>query len=253
MANKRYYTKGIGLEEMGSPSFSSTRISKEEFDVKHQAPAGYFKEAKEELPLTFIVIFSGGTVRESDYFYPILKHRNLFPMLKLEFLADDTFLENKKPRIFDFARSKQREYQSSTTQDVPDKYFLLTDIDDFGIWVTKETPTCEKLGIRILASNPCFEVWLYYATNSDKFNHFLFPQNRLKLSKTVKTWCGSHVKGGLQPRKALFKLDTNIVNAKSNYVYDENTLYGDLFSSNVFELGEILQPLLKGKIDALYK
>ena len=163
MAVKRYYTKGAPVEELKEGASPSSAIIADEEIVLPEVNDSYVKKDKELSPLSFIVVFSGGTEREKDYLDPILKHKSRFPELKLDFLADATFKKGNKPAVFDFALEKQKLYQSSSNKDTPDYYFLLTDVDHFGAWITSELPLCEENGIKLLVSNPCFEVWLYYA------------------------------------------------------------------------------------------
>lgn len=257
MDGKRYYVKGSPSEELRNIQDSSTPFIPAQEDtgesVLHKVHERYTKKDLEQLPMTFIVVFSGGTKRERDYLSPIVTNKRSFPMLKLEFLADDTFLQDGKPAIFDFALQRQKLYGSSTTTEHPDHYFLMTDVDDFGCWVTKELPVCEAQNIKVLVSNPCFEVWLYYATRQDKFEGFVKPDNAKELSQVVKTWCGQQIKGGLQTKKYLFRLRENIANARMNYTYDVNLRYGDLFSTNVFELGETILPIVEEELKNIFQ
>lgn len=252
MANNRYYTKRDSFkEELSKDSPTAVQHIGEENVVLPQVNEKYVKKDKEEAPQIFIVVFSGGTEREKDYLHPILSNKRLFPTLKMEFLADDNFQKGGKPAIFDFALQRQKIYTSSADAEQPDSYFLLTDVDEFGTWVTKEIPNCQTQGIKVLVSNPCFEVWLYYATKKDKFEGFTMPSDPSQLSKNVKTWCGQAVKGGLQPKKYLYCLKENIENARNNYCYNPDLLYGGLFSTNVFELGETLLPIIGNELDKI--
>lgn len=248
MKVKRYYTKGAPVEELKKGTSPSSAIAVDEKTALPEVNERYVKKDKELSPLSFIVIFSGGTDREKDYLDPILKHKSRFPELKLDFLPEPEFKKGNKPAVFDFALEKQKEYQSSSDKDSPDYYFLLTDVDHFGTWITSETPLCNENGIKVLVSNPCFEVWLYYAVKKDKFEGFVPPLDQSQLSKEIKTWCGSAIKGGLQTKKYLFLLEENIKNAKENYSYDSELGYGDMFSTNVFELGEAMLPVVKKEL-----
>ncbi len=248
---KRYYTKKEPFVELEDAAPMSVQRDEEETVVFHYVDERYIKKDRELAPQTFVVIFSGGTVREKDYLRPITDNRKRFPELKLEFYADETFGKGNRPKIFDYALQRQEVYRSSTGEDAPDVYFLLTDVDHFGDWVTKEIPVCNAHGIRVLVSNPCFEVWLYYATKKDKLVGFVAPEDPLKLSESVKTWCGTAVKGGLRPKEYLFCLKDNIVNAKNNYSYDDRLLYGGLFSTNVFELGEAILPIIQDGLEEI--
>lgn len=252
MEKNRYYTKRDPFKEEIQEDSSTVMLQGEEENiVLPKVNEKYVKKDKEETPQTYIVVFSGGTEREKDYLNPILSNKRLFPTLKMEFLADDNFLKGGKPAIFDFAMQKQILYTSSTDSEQPDIYFLLTDVDEFGSWVTKEIPICREHGIKVLVSNPCFEVWLYYATRKDKFEGFIMPDDSSQLSKNVKTWCGKVVSGGLKPKKYLYCLKANIENAKFNYCFDPKLLYGGVFSTNVFELGETILPMIQDELDKI--
>ena len=252
MTKKRYYSKGAPTEEPKAPvSCESSGIGMRANVVLPEVSPKYVKKDKEELPLTFVVVFSGGTEREKDYLSPILNHKSDFPKLKLEFLADDTFYKGGKPKIFDFSLFKQAYYKSSAECDTPDRYFLLTDVDEFGKWVSEEIPICEHKGISVIVSNPCFEVWLYYATRQDKFSGFVVPKDASKLSKEVKKWCGRVIKGGLQPKRYLYCLKDNIENAKKTFKFNKITGYGDLFSTNAFELGQVILPIIEPELKRL--
>lgn len=244
----RYYAKGAPVEELKEGTSPSSSIIVDEKNVLPEVNESYVKKDKELPPLFFIVVFSGGTEREKDYLNPILKYKERFPELKLEFLAEATFKKGDKPAVFDFALEKQKLYLSSSNKDTPDHYFLLTDVDHFGTWITSETPMCNENGIKVLVSNPCFEVWLYYAVKKDKFEGFVPPLDQSQLSRAIKTWCGSAIKGGLQTKKYLFLLEENIKNAKENYCYDSELGYGDRFSTNVFELGEVMLPVVQKEL-----
>lgn len=248
MEVKRRYTKGGAVEELKENMSPSTAITVDDKIVLPEVNESYVKKDKNLSPLSFIVVFSGGTEREKDYLDPILKHKSRFPKLKLDFFADATFKKGDKPAVFDFALEKQKLYQSSSNKDTPDHYFLLTDVDHFGAWITSEIPLCKENEIKVLVSNPCFEVWLYYAVKKDKFEGFVPPLDHSQLSKDIKKWCGSVIKGGLQTKKYLFLLEENIKNAKENYCYDSELGYGDMFSTNVFELGEAMLPVVRKEL-----
>lgn len=58
--------------------------------------------------------------------------------------------------------------------------------------------------------------------------------------------------GGVNPTKAIYDIETNIRNARATYVADANGI-PTLFSTNMFELAERIQPLLKDGLEALKK
>lgn len=252
-AQKRYYSKGVPLKEPKEVSCSESHLAKDDENVVlPYTGSRYHKQDKEEPPLAFVVVFSGGTEREKDYLSPLMSGKKKFPNIRLEFMANELFLEKGEPAVFNYAFQKQQVYTESSNPETPDLYFLLTDVDDFGEWITKKIPKCNERKINVLVSNPCFEVWLYYATKHDKFHSFPIPDNYKQISQEVKTWCGAVVKGGLRPNRYLYCLEENIINAKKNYRYNPQTLYGDLFSTNVYELGEAILPFIKQEL-AKYK
>ena len=58
-------------------------------------------------------------------------------------------------------------------------------------------------------------------------------------------------KGKLKPKQYLYCLKDNIENAKANYCYDAELLYGGLFSTNVFELGEAILPIIQEGLEEI--
>lgn len=215
-----------------------------------EVPENYTKPEGREQPRSFIVIFSGGTVRERDYFSPILCHPSLFPELRLEFVAEDRFEPNGYPSVFSLAKKEVERYRSSADEICPDKYFVATDVDDFKRHVVAFRSECGKYGIQLMISNPCIEVWLYYSRRGDGFEGFAMPEDSSKRSNAVKTFLGEKIAGGVNPKKALFDIQQNIDNAKKNYKEDAKD-FPLLLSTNMYLLAEVLLPFVRKGLKVL--
>jgi hypothetical protein len=198
------------------------------------------------MPFSFLVIVSGGEVREKNYF-KIISEQNKFKQIKIEFVADP--MQLNPVGLLEIAKYKQNHYKESQ-EDVPDKIYIVADVDDFMEELLKIKPECVSVDISLIISNSCFEVWLYYGKFSKKPVDFIIPQDSSKISKSFKTYLGNKVKGGVDPRKAIFDVVTNMENAEANYQEDKNGI-PVLFSTNMFLLAESLLPFIHDELKKL--
>jgi hypothetical protein len=203
----------------------------------------YRKEEGTRIPFSFLVIVSGGEVREKNYF-KIISDQNRFKQIKIEFVPD--IGKGNPDRLLGVAKYKQKHYQTSQ-EDEPDKIFIVSDVDHFISELLRIKPECEKLGILLIISNSCFEVWLYYGKFNNRPTDFKIPDDVLKISQSFKTYLGTKIKGGIDPRKAILDIFENIQNAKVNYTEDQNGI-PELFSTNMFLLAESLLPFIDTEI-----
>lgn len=198
---------------------------------------------------TFWVIISGGQKREKDYF-KIISQQDLFKRIKLEYIADPNKLNPKG--MLEKANYLHERFESSVNEESAlDKIFLIADVDHFLNELIEIKPICTEAGYKLIISNSCFEVWLYYAF-SDKVPDMIIPENPLKISSKFKGWANDAVRGGLKPTQAIFKIYENIDNARKNYQENENGI-PMLFSTNMFELAEELTPLIEPELTNLIK
>jgi len=244
------YSKGNAFKEVGEAK-KAKPASVEEEDVSVEAVAGYSKGDGDKLPKAFVVIFSGGNVRELDYFKLVKVHPSLFPMLKLKILPEDRYYSQHEPRVFSYAEAETKAFKDSASSEHPDDYYVVTDVDVFMPHIISFKPRLELQGIKMMVSNPCFEVWLYYSRRTDKFEGFVAPENPDAISSEVKRFV-HQTTGGINPAKALYNIATNIKNARTTYVVDTNGIPA-LFSTNLFVLAERIQPLLKNGLEVLQK
>lgn len=210
------------------------------------AGTNYRKEDGLLLPKSFFVIVSGGEVKEQNYFKKISNQDN-FGRIKIEFIADPKQLN--PDGLLEIARYKQEHYKTSQ-ESTPDKISIVSDVDHFYNDLVRISPECKKDNISLIISNSCFEIWLYYGKFANKPIDFIIPNNFLKISKSFKTYLGKKVKGGVNPKIAIFDIFEAIQNAKKNYEEDENGI-PKLFSTSMFVLAEEILPLIDSELKKL--
>ena len=239
----RSYEKSDPKKLAAEPS-PRIRDADEDADVVKIKDAGlvYRKEEGVRIPFTFIVIVSGGEVRERNYFKKISDY-TLFNRIKIEFVADPSKLN--PAGLLETAKDKQDHYKSST--DDPDDIFIVSDVDHFMGELLRIKPECEKLEISLIISNSCFEVWLYYGKRKDKPLDFKTPDDPLKTSQSFKKYLNEKIKGGVDPRKAIFDICENIQNAEANYEEDSKGI-PILFSTNMFMLAKKILPFIEEEL-----
>jgi hypothetical protein len=206
----------------------------------------YRKEEGVRMPYSFVVIVSGGEVRERQYF-KIISNQKLFRQIKIEFIADPKLLN--PDGLLQTAIYRQEHYRKSQENE-PDKIFILSDVDHFTNDLLRIKPECEKLDIRLIISNSCFEVWLYYGKFDAKPTDFKIPTDIRKISQSFKAYLNEKVKGGVDPTKAIFDIFQNIQNAKNNHTETPNGI-PELFSTNMFILAEELLPLIADELQKI--
>lgn len=244
------YSKGEAFKEAGEAKKTRPSVT-EEAKLPIATQSGYSKGDGVVLPKAFVVIFSGGNVREPDYFKLVTVNPSLFPMLKIKILPEDRYYANHEPRVFTYAEMETKAYRESASEEQPDDYYVVTDVDVFMPHIIAFKPRLEAQGISMMVSNPCFEVWLYYSKRTDKLEGFVAPANPDALSSAVKTFVHTQT-GGVNPMKALYDIETSITNARATYAEDGNGIPA-LFSTNMYLLAERILPLLKDGLAILRK
>lgn len=210
-------------------------------------PIGYQKGEGIELPKSFWVIVSGGQDRERTYF-KVLLGNDSFKRIKLQFVADPKRL-NPDGMLETSQTLKKRYNSSSADNEEPDRFYLISDVDHFYNDLVRIAPTCIKESFKLIISNSCFEVWLYYAYRKE-LPDFKVPPDYRKISWQFKGWLNNTIKGGIQTHQAIFNIRENISNAKSNCEIDGNNI-PKLFSTNMFQLAEDLLPLIEPELNQI--
>lgn len=147
----------------------------------------------------------------------------------------------------EIASIKKEQYKKSQDEENPDKIFLLSDVDHFYSELKGIIGTCEKEQMHLIISNPCFEIWLYYGEFSEQPTGFDKPDNELKISSAFKTYLDRKKSGGINPKHAIYNIETAIKNARNNYSTDKFGI-PILFSTNMFRLAEELLPLINSEL-----
>jgi hypothetical protein len=243
----RSYEKSNPEKPLANPIRPKTAGDKKPSIVSIKDAGLHYQKAEGKLPpKSFFVIVSGGEKTERKYFKLISNH-DKFHRVKIEFIADPQKLN--PDGLLETAKYKQGHYQTSQ-EDEPDKIFIVSDVDHFRSELLRIKPECKKLNIPLIISNSCFEVWLYYGKFDHKPIDFKPPDNAKKTSQSFKTYLGNKIKGGIDPRKAIFDIFANIQNAKANYEEDASGI-PKLFSTNMFLLAEFLLPFIQQELQKL--
>lgn len=210
-----------------------------------------YTKTEGELSSALFVIVSGGIRREKQYFSKIMDMRT-FPRINVRFIGrnDETGEEGLSPdKMYDEAIKIKKRFEENQTSNIDDSIYLVADVDEFMDVLLQIRPLCIKENFRLIISNSCFEVWLYFSCRSD-IPDFPIPERIETLSWRFKEWLPTVIHGGINPTKAIFSLQQNIDNAKVNYKEDENGI-PTLFSTNMFVLAEALLPLIEGELIGL--
>ncbi len=237
MSDRRYTKQDPIADDIADASEELTESQSVE-EVPTQILATRYSKAENVLqPKAFVVVFSNGEVREKKYFQAIKNH---CVNLQLEFFANPVSPDDMMDGVLD----KKKEYEMTSGRKIPDKYYLVTDVDHFYNDIVKCRPNYKRKGVMMIISNPCFEVWLYYSKRDDPFEGFVKPENLLKISQEVKRFLNEKIPGGCDPRKAFLDIRKNIQNARKNYGEDEKGL-PIVFATNMFLFAEDVLPYVE--------
>ena len=118
MTDKRYYQKGNpDKEPLQSVKINTKKVSSDKSAAKFLFRQKYTKPDAFKYPQKLVVVYSGGTEREKDYFRLIDKNPTLFPV-RIDFYADPNFEKGGRPSIVQFAKDKTAEYKESASEEV---------------------------------------------------------------------------------------------------------------------------------------
>lgn len=130
-------------------------------------------------------------------------------------------------------------------KDENDSVWFVIDTDEWGSKIKILRDFCKKQNTPIgsdiwfvTQSNPCFEIWLYYHFDANKPN-----LEDVKNHASMKDFVNALISGGFDCRKNPALIENAIINAKKNY----NEVNGepDLYSTEVYKLGELILPFVK--------
>ncbi|MDO9155211.1 MAG: RloB family protein [Paludibacter sp.] len=250
MAEKhRTYSKS-GLERETLPLHPAVKLVNKDVVLPHDPTSEiiYQKPDLQEIPKAFVVIVSGGEDRERRYF-KLLSNADRFERIKIDFIADPNKL-NPTGMLEIALLKNERLTTSHNEEDDPDRIYLVSDVDQFMDELLEIKPVCSAEKLNLIISNSCFEVWLYYAYHSDFPSFVINPVDIKKISWKFKGWLPTVIRGGVKTNSAIYNIEQNIENAKSNYREDQNGI-PELFSTNMYQLAEDLLPFIQPELNKL--
>lgn len=126
-----------------------------------------------------------------------------------------------------------------------DSVWFVIDTDQWGSKITTLRDFCKNQNTPIgsdiwfvTQSNPCFEIWLYYHFDASKPN-----MEDVNKYASMKDFLNAVIPGGFDCRKKPAQIENAIINAEKNY--KEVNGEPDLYSTEVYKLGELILPFVK--------
>lgn len=122
-----------------------------------------------------------------------------------------------------------REFCATNNNMFPEKY---TEVKPYSAW-------------NVVQSNPCFEIWLYYHFFSDTPN-----LEEIAKHPSFKAFVGSVISGGFDFQNDPVRVVSAVKNAKATIKRNEEGKL-ELFSTEVYELAEVIIPFARQHLDRL--
>lgn len=205
-----------------------------------------YEKTEGTLSISLIVVISGGTVREKNFFRAIQPPQ--FKFTKILFKSKDN--QGWSPlQMEDFWNSCKalNSIEDEDGQKIgifdADKVFLVSDVDDFRDQLVQVLGRKEAAdGSQWIISNPCFEIWLYYCygfNNPEKDLYALNADVVHRRSSHLKTINGTLINGGMDPTKAIYGMKIGISYSQEHYSEDEQGIPA-LFSTQMHFLAQCL-------------
>lgn len=145
--------------------------------------------------------------------------------------------QNGIPVAHMLRRAREAVEYLNVNYELGDKVYLICDLDHYREDLIEISPICNKNQWQLIISNPCIELWFYY--------HFLSNPPQIepcskedKNSGVLKTYCGSVVSGGIDPRKLWAQTETAIKNSKQNYAKEDDGFIPRLWATDMHLVAE---------------
>lgn len=240
------YSKSDGTDELrdvvvaGHESDGIDVISQED----NQTPLDYRKETG-TLSSFLVIVVSGGEVREGNYLSELTK-KQTFPHIKLIFISSEKEKGGLPPKMMlskldEIIEREDCDKTHKILYSSVDHIFMVSDVDHYYLDLVEVLHQNDDPKVTWIISNPCFEIWLYYAHFSEIIQEIRKLENipQSQQSSTLKSINDQIVKGGIDPRKAFDKVQIANINSKKNFRKDENGV-PVLFATNMYILGEFV-------------
>lgn len=229
-----------------------------EHHIKLSQSSLYTKEDGFVDPVVIFIV-SGGTTREKNYFDFLISHDYFKNKLLLVFQSKDK--QGLTPKqMLSLTKTSIDEKCFYTNGELHhyidgDRIYLVTDVDleeDNLIELLKHE---ESNKYKWIISNPCLEIWLYYHYFCNPAKDF--PEMASipveKRSQHMKTKLDIIIPGGIDTYSAYSYMQVAIKNAKSTYSENTSTKIPNLFSTQMYLLGEDITSILGESFSKLYK
>jgi len=219
-------------------------------------PDDYSKKAGKLRPV-IIFIISEGEEKERNYFTELNKQKEItsvhiaFISKKEQGLTPDQAGDLAK----DYLNNKVFiDYENNPSRiERDDIIYIVHDVDEYESKLKYILRDWSIENAEWIISNPCFEIWLYYhffdspLPNLESIMHL--PS--AKRSGALKVELDRLVPGGVNPGKAVYRLNQAISNSKNNYNLDGSL--PKLFSTDMHKLAEYIETIAGKEIKAAFE
>jgi hypothetical protein len=185
----------------------------------------------------FFIIVCEGKNREPDYF-------RFFDGIssRVKIVPIESGTGSAPKLLIDNAIAKEEELDAKAARD---RVWFVIDTDRWREQLHEIRQECEQHPHwQVAQSNPCFEVWLYFHAKTQ-----LPALQNIEQCNNWKPHLPTVVQGGFNPDFHPIAIETAIINAKA--AYQATGYFPDPGSTQLWELGEELLPLIKKELEVL--
>jgi len=185
----------------------------------------------------YFIIVCEGQNREPDYF-------RFFDGIssRVKIVPVESAGSSAPKKLIEYATLKEEELDASADRD---RLWFVIDTDRWKEQLHEIRQECDAHPhCRVAQSNPCFEVWLYYHAKEQ-----LPALPNITQCNNWKPYLPTVIQGGFNPDFHPIAIETAIVNSKGAYL--SNGYFPEPGSTQLWELGEELLPLIKKDLDRL--
>ena len=185
----------------------------------------------------YFIIICEGQNREPDYFRFFDGISSRVKIVPVESTGGSAPL-----KLIGYAVAKEEELDARAERD---RVWFVIDTDRWKKQLHEIRKECAAHPHwRVAQSNPCFEVWLYFHAKAQ-----LPVLQDMSQCNNWKPHLPRVIQGGFNPDFHPIAIETAIINSKALYI--QNGYLPEPGSTQLWELGEELLPLIKKNLDAL--
>lgn len=185
----------------------------------------------------FFIIICEGINREKEYFQFF---NGMSSRVKVVPVASEV---GSAPKLLIAVAEATK--QELDAKDEKDRLWFVIDTDRWGEQLHDIRHECnQRLHWSVAQSNPCFEVWLYFHAKAQ-----LPKLNNIAQCNSWKPFLPQVIQGGFNSDFHPITIETAIINAKA--AYQETGYFPNPGSTQLWQLGEELLPLIKKELDTL--